>query len=86
MSAQRFLILGTIFLTAISTATANDGSPGLPGVQAPQPIVAARPPAPVPDQAPTGNWKNFRVGNTDVSISGSVTFDVGTGNSRTSRR
>lgn len=86
MSAQRFLILGTIFLTAISTATANDGSPGLPGVQAPKPIVSAPPPAPEPDQAPTGNWKNFRVGNTDVSISGSVTFDVGTGNSRTSRR
>lgn len=86
MSAQRFPLLGTIFLAAISTASANDGSPGLPGVNPQKPIVSAPPPPPEPDQAPGGNWKNFRVGNTEVSISGSITVDVGTGNSRSSRR
>ena len=86
MPAQRFLALSTIFLVAISTASANDGSPGLPGVKPQKPIVSAPPPAPEPDQAPGGNWKNFRIGNTDVTISGSITVDVGTGNSRTSRR
>ncbi|MFK0641215.1 MULTISPECIES: hypothetical protein [unclassified Ochrobactrum] len=86
MATLRFLVLGTIFLAAISTASANDGSPGLPGVQPQKPIVSTPPPAPEPDQARSGNWRNFRVGNTDVSISGSITVDVGSGNSRTSRR
>ncbi|WP_411506999.1 hypothetical protein [Brucella anthropi] len=70
----------------ISAASAKDGSPGLPGVQTPKPIVTAPPPAPEPDQKPNGNWKNFRIGNTDVSISGDITIDAGTGNSRTSGR
>ncbi|NKW80207.1 hypothetical protein HGG72_07545 [Ochrobactrum pecoris] len=86
MIAQRFLIFGTIFLAIISTASANERSPGLPGVQPPKPIVSAPPPAPEPDQTPSGNWKNFRIGNTDVSVSGSITVDVGTKNSRTSGR
>ncbi len=86
MITQRFLIFGFVFLATVSTASANDGSPGLPGVQAQTPIVTAPPPAPEPEQAPSGNWKNFRVGNTDVSVSGSITIDVGTKNSRTSGR
>ncbi|KAB2751608.1 hypothetical protein [Brucella anthropi] len=86
MITQRFLIFGFVFLATVSTAPANDGSPGLPGVQAQKPIVTAPPPAPEPEQAPSGNWKNFRVGNTDVSVSGSITIDVGTKNSRTSGR
>ncbi|MBB4094726.1 hypothetical protein [Brucella pecoris] len=48
--------------------------------------MSAPPPAPEPDQTPSGNWKNFRIGNTDVSVSGSITVDVGTKNSRTSGR
>ena len=86
MSAQRFVALGTIFLAATSTTYANDGSPGLPGVQPQKPIVSAPPPAPEPDQAPSGSWKNFRVGNTEVTISGSITVDVDIGNSHSSRR
>ncbi|ABS14806.1 MULTISPECIES: hypothetical protein [Brucella/Ochrobactrum group] len=86
MITQRFLIFCFAFLATVSTASANDGSPGLPGVQAQKPIVTAPPPAPEPEQAPSGNWKNFRVGNTDVSVSGSITIDVGTKNSRTSGR
>ncbi|MEE9909427.1 hypothetical protein LWV33_19490 [Brucella intermedia] len=86
MSTLRILVSGAIFLAALSTASANDGSPGLPGVHPQKPIVAAPPPAPEPDQAQSGNWRNFRVGNTDVSISGSISVDVGTGNSRSSRR
>ncbi|NKC02839.1 hypothetical protein HED55_04100 [Ochrobactrum haematophilum] len=54
-------------------------APGLPGVEAQKPLVSAPPPAPEPDQAPKGNWKNFRVGNTDVSVSGDIIIDVGTG-------
>ncbi|PQA72864.1 hypothetical protein C3731_14235 [Brucella oryzae] len=86
MIAQRFLIFGIAFSSILSTASANNGSPGLPGVKAQKPIVSAPPAAPEPDQAPNGNWKNFRVGNTDVSISGSITIDVGTKNSRISGR
>ncbi|WP_328700170.1 hypothetical protein [Brucella tritici] len=83
---QRFLIVGLAYSAIVSIASANDGSPGLPGVQPQKPIVSDPPPAPEPDQKPSGNWKNFRVGNTDVTISGSVTVDVGTKNSRTSGR
>ncbi|PQZ29960.1 hypothetical protein CQZ93_07225 [Ochrobactrum vermis] len=86
MTTQRFLIFGVVFSAMISTAPANDGSPGLPGVQPQKPIVSAPPPAPEPDQTQSGNWKNFRIGNTDVSVSGSITIDVGTKNSRTSGR
>ncbi len=86
MITKHFLIFGIVLLAITSTASANDGSPGLPGVQPQKPIVAAPPPAPEPDQKPNGDWKNFRIGNTDVSISGGITVDVGTGNSRTSRR
>lgn len=86
MVTQRFLVFSTVFLAIISTASANDGSPGLPGVQPQKPIVASPPPAPEPDQKSSGNWKNFRIGNTDVSISGDITVDVGTQNSRISGR
>ncbi|EFM62741.1 Hypothetical protein BROD_1181 [Brucella sp. NF 2653] len=51
----------------------------LPGVKPQKPIVTAPPPAPEPDQASRESWKNFRVGNTDVSISGDVIIDVGAG-------
>ncbi|MFD1197227.1 hypothetical protein ACFQ3K_02640 [Brucella gallinifaecis] len=83
----------TVIITAIfslllsASAYANEPSPtGLPGVRTQTPIVSAPPPAPEPDNQPAGTWKHFRVGNTDVSISGSVNVDVGTGNSRRSGR
>lgn len=80
-----FTAVSSIALSA--SAFANEPSQtGLPGVKMQKPIVSAPPPAPEPDSQPAGSWKNFRVGNTDVSISGSVTVDVGSGNSRTSGR
>lgn len=83
-----FPLLTAFFLSLLSAgAFANEPSPaGLPGVEAQRPIVSAPPPAPEPNNQPAGTWKNFRVGNTDVSISGSVTVDVGTGGSRSSGR
>ncbi len=75
------------FLTSTLVAEAKDKEPGsLPGVKPQKPIVTAPPPAPEPDQVQQGSWKNFRIGNTDVSISGNITVDVGTGNSRSSGR
>jgi len=71
------LAFSTVF---VSGALAQDKSaPGLPGVEAQKPLVSAPLPAPEPDQTPAGNWKNFRVGNTDVSVSGDIIIDVGTG-------
>lgn len=85
---KRFLIVSFASSIAMAgNAFANDQSPsGLPGVKAQKPIVSAPPPAPEPDQKPAGNWKNFRVGNTDVSISGDIIIDVGTGHMRSSSR
>jgi len=49
----------------------------LPGVKSPKAIVTAPPPE--PDQMTDPSKPNsFRVGNTDVTISGSITVDVGT--------
>lgn len=86
MITLRFLVFSVAFSAIFSTALANDGSPGLPGVQLPKPIVSAQQPAPEPEQLPAGTWKNFRIGNTDVSVSGDITIDVGTGSSRISGR
>lgn len=82
-----FHILAIIFFSITSAFADNeDHAPSsLPGVEPQKPIVSAPPPAPEPGQQPTGTWKNFRVGNTDVSISGDITIDVGTG-SNGSRR
>lgn len=85
---KKILMLTAVFSTLLSaSAFANDPAPtGLPGVKPQKPIVSAPPPAPEPNNQPAGTWKNFRVGNTDVSVSGSVTVDVGSGNSRISGR
>nr|WP_244491100.1 hypothetical protein [Paramesorhizobium deserti] len=49
----------------------------LPGVKPPKAIVTAPPPE--PDQMTDPSKPNsFRIGNTDVTISGSITIDVGT--------
>ncbi|WP_146119581.1 hypothetical protein [Phyllobacterium phragmitis] len=49
----------------------------LPGVKQPDGLVTA--PLPEPDQMTEPSRPNtFRIGNTDVTISGSVTVDVGT--------
>lgn len=76
-----FQIVTLAFSTAmVSGAFAQQKSaPGLPGVEPQKPLVSAPPPAPEPDGTPAGSWKNFRVGNTDVSVSGDIIIDVGTG-------
>ncbi|WP_420962872.1 hypothetical protein [Brucella sp. IR073] len=66
-------------LTSMATIGTSfaDENPTLPGVQAPKPIVTAPPPE--PDRMTDPSKPNtFRIGNTDVTISGDITVDVGT--------
>ncbi len=81
MKKKVFQFVTLAFSTALASGALaqNKSAPGLPGVEAQKPLVSAPPPAPEPDQAPKGNGKNFRVGNTDVSVSGDIIIDVGTG-------
>jgi hypothetical protein len=70
-----------IFAFATSTAATGialaEENPTLPGVKAPKPIVTAPPPEPEPMSNPS-KPNTFRIGNTDVTISGDITVDVGT--------
>lgn len=65
-------------ITALSTGTSlAEENPTLPGVTPPKPIVTA--PLPEPDRMTDPAKPNtFRIGNTDVTVSGSITVDVGT--------
>lgn len=84
---KRFLIFAFAFSIGTSIALADEKTaPGLPGVKPRAPIVSAPPPAPEPDRTPQGSLKNFRIGNTDVSVSGELILDVRTSGSRSSRR
>lgn len=86
---KRFLIFAFAFSIGTSITLAEEKTaPGLPGVKPRAPIVSAPPPAPEPepDRRPQGSLKNFRVGNTDVSVSGELILDVRTSSSRSSRR
>ena len=64
-----------------SAATAGQDRPGdLPGVEASHSVVTILPPEPeTPDQHQRG--KSFKVGDWDVTISGSVSVEFGTGRS-----
>ncbi|RUV03503.1 hypothetical protein EOB36_05960 [Mesorhizobium sp. M6A.T.Cr.TU.017.01.1.1] len=85
------LIIGIAAAAMTSgTAFAEDNSTPshkgtLPGV-ADDYLIAK--PAPEPDDAVPGNGNNgqFKIGDTDVRISGSLTFDVGAGSIKPSRR
>ncbi|MBN9047119.1 MAG: hypothetical protein J0H18_15850 [Rhizobiales bacterium] len=57
-----------------------------PGVRLPKPLVSAPPPAPDPDGEPAPSWKHFRVGDTEVRISGSLRMDMATGHLHSSGR
>jgi hypothetical protein len=71
---------------ATGAALAGNGSPpalksALPGVSADYRIVRPAPePRPEPDDALPGSGNGqFKIGDTDVRISGSITFDVAAG-------
>lgn len=74
-------------LIVSNTAFANDNSAQkLPGVSGDYRI--AKPaPQPEPDDAlPAGENGTFKIGNTDVRISGSITVDMATGGTRIPNR
>lgn len=83
------LIIGVAAATAMTcgTAFAGDGSApaqngALPGVTGDYRIVKPAP-APEPDDAlPSNGNGQFKIGNTDVRISGSITVDVSAGGIR----
>lgn len=86
MKAIYFQIIAFILLSVTSAIAEEKRSPpGLPGVEPQKPIVSAPPPEPEPDQQRSGTWKNFRVGNTDVLISGDIRIDAGTNQGRLRR-
>lgn len=86
-------LMTAIAITAAAAGAAFAGnSPSqpqtgaLPGVTSDYRI--AKPaPQPEPDDAlPTGENGTFKIGDTDVTISGSITVDVGTGGIKPSNR
>lgn len=82
------ILLGALF--AVQAATANDRASDrhLPGVEEGYRIVDGEagqlPPEPEPDGIP-GAPGSYRVGDWDVTISGSVSFEIGTGQIITGR-
>lgn len=83
-SLGRIVIVAlAVMLAAGNVVRADNGSTQkLPGVTGDYRI--AKPaPQPEPDDAlPAGQNGQFKIGNTDVRISGTITIDVGTGNLR----
>lgn len=77
------LIIAITITTAISSAafagdsTTSSANDALPGVTSDYRIAK---PAPEPDDAlPAGENGTFKIGDTDVRISGSIIIDVGAG-------
>lgn len=66
-------IVSLSLATAFGTGIASAEDKSLPGVSKPEPIVTAPPPE--PDEH-ASDPRSFRVGNTDVRISGEVVVDV----------
>lgn len=78
------LALGLLSLLAIlpQTVSAVAGEPAkgaLPGVDGGYRIVQPAAPQPEPDDASSGMNRQFKIGDMDVRISGSVIVDVGAG-------
>jgi hypothetical protein len=91
--SSRFLCIATVALAGMAlptgSAVADDSSTQktvLPGVSSDYRI--AKPaPEPEPDDAlPASGNGQFKIGDTDVRISGSITVDVGVGATRPSNR
>jgi hypothetical protein len=81
------LFLATM-LAAVSSAVAGENgavaSKDLPGVDKSYSIVM--PPKPEPDQEADGNPLKRRIGNWDVTVSGSVSVELGFGERPENRR
>ena len=88
MRFNRLIIGVTVAAVMSGAAFAEDSSPPLqngtlPGVTNDYRVAK---PVPEPDDAvPSGNGQ-FKIGDTDVRISGSITFDVGAGAIKAPRR
>ncbi|TPM36073.1 hypothetical protein [Mesorhizobium sp. B2-3-5] len=86
---NRLIISIAVTAATSSAAFAGDNSSpaqtgALPGVAADYRI--AKPtPVPEPDAFPSDGNGQFRIGDTDVRISGSITVDVGTGGIKSPR-
>lgn len=71
---------GASLVFAADAAAGQDQPAQLPGVEASHSVVTTLPPEPeTPDQHQRG--KSFKVGDWDVTISGSVSVEFGTGRS-----
>lgn len=75
--ARQCLIATALLLTAINAGAAEEDA--LPGVSVDRPIVGDVPPEPGDHPDDPGS---FRIGNTDVRISGSITVDATVGGLR----
>lgn len=74
-------MLPLLAITGAISAHAED--PNLPGVSKPDAIVTSPPPEPT---EVSRDPRSFRVGNTDVRISGDITVDVIIGDIKPSQR
>ncbi|MBB2970542.1 hypothetical protein [Mesorhizobium sp. RMAD-H1] len=77
---NRLLQMLSLAVTAsalASGAARAEENKTLPGVKPPKAIVTAPPPEPDGMTDPS-KPNSFRIGNTDVTVSGSITVDIGT--------
>ncbi|MEQ8400364.1 MAG: hypothetical protein RH978_05085 [Roseitalea porphyridii] len=74
-------------LPALAGPDADKADNGLPGVERPQGAGATDAPLPEPDERlPVGSTPgSFKVGDWDVTISGSISYEIGTGGYRDGR-
>jgi hypothetical protein len=77
------LVSGTALAEDASSSTQKGALPGVSGDYS----IAKPAPVPEPDDALPGNGiSQFKIGNTDMRISGSITVDVGAGGIKPSNR
>lgn len=72
-----FVIATSTFAAAAEAGTTTNANKALPGVEGNYSIV--RPAMPEPDTQAEDTSKNFKVGNTEVHIGGSVRVDIQAG-------
>lgn len=84
---RRFLgtIAGLTVLTGAAAAGDTPDKGALPGVTGDYRIAKPAPQPEPDDAAPSNGIKQFKIGDTDVRISGSITIDAGAGATGASR-